>query len=255
MIESSRDPPRHRPSANVIGPVWLAAAVIVSAAPPGCASNSRSDTARTATEQLVVSTALDRAIDALDFAPLAGKDVYLDTTYLEDVVDKNYLISSLRQRMFAQGCRLKADKDQAAYVVEARAGAVGTNRHDVLLGIPAVSAGAPVGPLAGVPLSTPEVAFARSTDQKAVAKVGCFAYDQRTGERYWQSGMFPVTVNAKDAWILGAGPLEHGSMREHTRVAGSPGRFWRRKKEPEPPPPKISLSAKAVFEEPPVVRR
>ncbi|HVC93531.1 MAG TPA: DUF6655 family protein, partial [Pirellulales bacterium] len=139
MMDSSRVPPRHGSQAIVFGPVWLAAAFIVSAAPPGCASKSRSDTARTATEQLVVSTALDRAIDAIDFAPLAGKDVYLDTTYLEDVVDKNYLISSLRQRMFAQDCRLKDDKDQAKYVVEARAGAVGTNRHNVLLGIPAVS--------------------------------------------------------------------------------------------------------------------
>jgi len=233
--------------------VWLAAAFIVSPALPGCATTSRSDTARTATEQLVVSTALDRAIDAIDFAPLAGKDTYLDTTYLEGVVDKNYLISSLRQRMFAQGCRLKADKAQAGYVVEARAGAVGTNRHDVLLGVPAVSAGVPVGPLAGA--SIPEIAFAKSTDQKAVAKVACFAYDQRTGQRFWQSGMFPVAVDAKDAWILGAGPLEHGSMHEQTRVAGSPSRFWRRKKELEPPQPTTSVSAKVIFEERPVMRR
>ena len=83
--------------------VFLASICLAAA---GCGTTKWSDTPRTATEQLLISTAVDRAIDGMNFKPLAGKDIYLDTTFLEGIVDKNYVISSLRQHMLAQGCIL-----------------------------------------------------------------------------------------------------------------------------------------------------
>ena len=40
---------------------------------------------RNATEQLLISDAVDRSIAVIDFAPLAGKTVYFDTKYLVTV--------------------------------------------------------------------------------------------------------------------------------------------------------------------------
>ena len=102
----------------------------------GCGTTRSSDTARTATEQLLISDAVDRAIQSVSFAPLAGQTVYLDDSKLSDVVDKNYIVSTLRQHMLASGCILRDTRDQADFVVEARAGAVGTDRNDLLFGIP-----------------------------------------------------------------------------------------------------------------------
>lgn len=231
----------------IVAGLWFAAA--------GCGTTKWSDTSRTATEQLLISTAVDRAIDNMNFKPLAGKDAYLDVSYLEGVVDKNYVISSLRQHMLAQGVVLLPDKESATYIIEARSGAVGTNHHDVLLGIPALSVpGSSLMP--GVPSAIPEIAFAKTTDQKGVAKIAAFAYNQQTGQPVWQSGVFPVVSNAKDTWILGTGPFQRGSIYDGTHFAGSRLLFSRKNRnEPPMPKPDIPITAEAVFEERPMMAR
>lgn len=231
----------------------LLASICLAAA--GCGTTKWSDTPRTATEQLLISTAVDRAIDGMNFKPLAGKDIYLDTTFLEGIVDKNYVISSLRQHMLAQGCVLAPSKEHATYVVEARAGAVGTNHHDVMVGIPALSLpGASMMP--GVPSAIPEIAFAKTTDQKGVAKIAAFAYNQKTGQPIWQSGVFPIVANAKDTWIFGTGPFQRGSIYDGTRFAGSRLLWGKRNRGAPEPQHEIPLTAEAVFDErPELVKR
>ncbi|HUY89601.1 MAG TPA: DUF6655 family protein [Pirellulales bacterium] len=221
----------------------------------GCGTTKWSDTPRTATEQLLISTAVDRAIDNMNFKPLAGKDVYLDTAFLEGITDKNYLISSLRQHMLAQGCVLAPSKELATYVVEARAGAVGTNHHDVMLGIPALSLpGASLMP--GVPSAIPEIAFAKTTDQKGVAKLAVFAYNQKTGQPVWQSGVFPIVTDAKDTWIFGTGPFQRGSIYDRTHFAGSKLLFSRKHRKATEAKHEIPVTAEAVFDErPELVKR
>jgi hypothetical protein len=105
----------------------------------GCGTTRMSDTLRTGTEQLLLSAAVDRSISEMDFSILNGKDVFFDPQYLKGVSDEGYIVSSIRQRLLAEGAFLKAVRDEATYVVEARAGAVGTNRQDVLIGIPQTS--------------------------------------------------------------------------------------------------------------------
>jgi hypothetical protein len=219
--------------------------------PLGCGTTKWSDSARTATEQLLISTAVDRAIEQIDFTPLAGKNVYFDPQYLEGIVDKNYVISTMRQHMLAQHCILNPDKQTADFTIEARAGAVGTNHHDVLLGVPALSL--PTGALTGVPSAIPEIPFAKSTDQKGVAKIACFAYSNTNGQAVWQSGVYPVVCNAKDTWFLGTGPFQRGSIYDGTRFAGSRLMFSRRKRTPDPPKLLLSLADAKYFDDLPFV--
>lgn len=232
---------------------FLGVSLLLAAA--GCGTTKWSDTPRTATEQLIISTAIDRAINNIDFKPLAGKTVFFDAQYLTGVVDMNYVISSMRQRMLAQGCVLKINKDEADYVVEARAGAVGTNQHNVLIGIPAISVPT-AGLMPGVPSAIPEIPFAKTTDQKGVAKIAAFAYNQHTGQAVWQSGTFPVVSNAKDTWFLGTGPFQRGSIYDGTHFAGSRFLFSRRRKrQVAPVDPDVPVTAQAVFQERPVLAR
>ena len=92
----------------------------------GCGTTKWSDSPRTATEQLLISDAIDRAISEIDFSVLADAKVYLDTRFIITVLDQNYVISTLRQHMLASGCIIQDKPDDATYVVEVRTGSIKT---------------------------------------------------------------------------------------------------------------------------------
>lgn len=201
--------------------LWLrlAIAVLPCAVAFGCGTTKWTDTRRTATEQVLLSSAMDRAVSQLDFRALAGKDVFLDPQFIKTSTDWEYLVSTLRQHMLASGCVLRDKKDEADYVVEVRVGAIGTDRHELLFGVPATELPSLV-PLAGVPRAVPEMPFVKKTEQRGVARIAMFAYNSRTGRPVWQSGAIPVESTAKDLWVLGAGPFQRGSIYDGTKFAG-----------------------------------
>jgi hypothetical protein len=186
----------------------------------GCGTTRQTDTQRAATEMLLVSQAVDQAVAQIDFAPLKDKTVFLDVQYLDPTtVDKGYLISSLRQHLLAHGALLRDDKKEAVYVVEPRAGGIGTDRHNMLVGTPQLSLPAV---LPGMPTQLPEIALYKKTDQKGVAKIAVFAYNRVNGRALWQSGRVEEVATLKDRWLFGAGPFSDGSIRQRTELAGSP---------------------------------
>jgi len=184
----------------------------------GCGTTKWTDTRRTATEQLLISDAMERAVARLDFRAVAGKKVYLDSKPLSGVTDSAYLISTLRQHMLASGCQLM-DRDTADYIAEVRAGAVGTDRSELTFGVPATQIPSML-PVPGLPPSLPEMPLATRTEQRAVVKIAVFCYNVHTGRPVWQSGIVPMESRAKDIWLLGAGPFQRGNIYEGTSFAG-----------------------------------
>ncbi len=185
----------------------------------GCGTTKWTDTRRTATEQILLSSAMDRAVSQLDFRALAGKDVFLDPQFIRGATDSGYLISTLRQHMLASGCVLRDKKEEADYIVEVRTGAVGTDRNEVLYGVPATELPSVVA-VTGVPRALPEIPFVKKTEQRGVAHLAMFAYNSRTGRPVWQSGTIPVESTARDLWVFGAGPFQRGTIYDGTRFAG-----------------------------------
>jgi hypothetical protein len=195
--------------------VWSIASLMV-----GCGTTRSTDTTRTATEQLLISDAIDRAVQTVNLHTLAGQTVFLDDTRLGDVVDRNYLISTLRQHLLANGCQLRDKREDAAFVVEARVGAVGTDRNDLLFGVPSITVPQifPVQPVPGAAI--PEIPIAKRRDQRGIAKLAVFAYHRETGTPVWQSGLVHQESSANDVWILGAGPFQRGTIYDGTAFAG-----------------------------------
>jgi hypothetical protein len=210
-------PPRIQPRP---GPCWGLAAIL--GLMLGCGTTRMTDTQRTATEQLLISNAVDQVVSQLDFRVLAGKPIYFDPQYLDGSVDRGYVISSLRQHLLACGCILQEDRSKAVYVVEARAGGIGTDRHSLLVGIPQMTIPTFVPGLPPLPAQVPEIPFAKKTEQKGVAKLALFAYNRQTGQPLWQSGVVESESTAKDLWLLGAGPFQKGTIRVGTGFAGDP---------------------------------
>ncbi len=184
---------------------------------------------RSATEQLIVSDAVDRAVAQIDFGPLAGTTAYLDTRYVKEVkgtgfVNADYILSSLRQQMTAARCLLVDKPEDAQYVVEVRVGALGSNDHEMNYGIPAngaiSSASSLVTTVPAVP-AIPEISLAKKNELLAVAKLAIFAYDRQTKQAVWQSGLSRAESKAKATWVLGAGPFERGDIFDKPQFAGS----------------------------------
>jgi len=207
---------RVRPSRLVAGIAFIVLALSLA----GCGTTRMTDTPRAATEMLLVSQAADNAVAQIDFSPLSGKTVYLDATGIEkEVVDKGYLVSLVRQQLVGAGAMIQDDKQRAEFVVDMRIGGLGTDRHSVLVGTPAVQLPSVVP---GLPTNVPEIALMKKSDQRGVAKVAVFAYNRITGRALWQSGTVEATSQVKDTWVFGAGPFSRGSIRKRTELAGEP---------------------------------
>jgi hypothetical protein len=191
-------------------------AFLLAALTCGCGTTRVSDTTRTATEQLLISRSIDDTVSNLDFRLLAGKRVFLDPQYLDGVTDKGYLISSLRQHLLACGCLLQEERKNATYVVEPRAGSVGTDRNDLLVGIPQTTIPSLMPGMPGGVI--PEIPLAKKTNRRAVAKIAVFAYNRVSGERISQSGTLESVCDQRDSWLFGAGPFRRGTLIEGTEV-------------------------------------
>ena len=183
----------------------------------GCGSTRTTGTARTGTEQLLLTNAWDKALSKVDFRPLTGVPVYLDTANAT-AIDQGWVVSSLREAMLTQGVLLREKRETAQFIVEARIGAYGTDDDDFLVGIKQTTIPATV---TGIPTGTiPELPLFKRTRQQAVAKLALFAYDRASGQMVWRSGTMLDSSDNKDVFVGGFGPINSGSIRDGAEVAG-----------------------------------
>jgi hypothetical protein len=190
---------------------------LASTAAAGCGTVKTSGTARTATEQLLLTNAWDSALQKVDFRPLAGVPVYLDTSNAS-AIDQGWVVSSIKQAMLTQGVLLRQKAEQAQWVVEARIGVYGTDANNWLLGIQQTTVPQTI---TGVPTGTiPKIPLIEKQDQRGIAKLALFAYDRSSGQLVWNSGTMLAISTAKDVQFLGIGPIQSGTIRPKTELFG-----------------------------------
>lgn len=218
----------------------------------GCGTTTQ----KLGTEQLLMSDAVDNAISRIDFRYLYGRKVYLDTQYIKTIkgvgfVNADYIVSSLRQQLTAAHCLLQEDAQSAEIIVEPRVGALGTDGHEITYGIPQSNALATAATvLANVPAPTiPEISVGRNVANAGIAKVIVFAYDRETREPIWQSGVAKAESTSSSTWLLGAGPIQKGSIYGGYRFAGqSLTQEQLEKLGGEPPVERVGYDREHVFD-------
>jgi hypothetical protein len=178
----------------------------------GCATQKESHTPRTGVEQLLTSSAIDQSLDRVDLSPLRGSQVFLETKYL-DCVDKNYVIVSLHHRLLRGGARLVDKPESADVIVEVGSGAVGTDAQELFVGIPEI----PLPPPS--PIAIPRLAFLTRSKMNGTAKLLVLAYDARTRAPLIQSGVMLARSDLQNWNILGAGPVQSGSVPDQIVAA------------------------------------
>jgi hypothetical protein len=172
--------------------------LLVLAGVAGCSSSRESEPPRTATEELLISTAVDDALEQLHLDIPPGTRLWVDAANF-DGYDQKYAVGAIRNHLLRQGARLVAERKDADAVVEIRSGALSTNKKDMLIGIPSMDL--PV-PLAG-DAKTPELSIVKEVDEKGVAKIGLTAYDAKTGELAPYSPAEPVYgFSDRSRWVV-----------------------------------------------------
>ena len=171
----------------------------------GCSSMKRSDTARTGREQLLISNAVDQSLSKCDFTAFHGARVFVEEKYLDGVVDKGYVISSIRHRLMMNGATVAAKPEEADAVVELRSGGIGTDNADSYVGIPEIV-------LPGM-LTLPEVRFWQRSRQSALAKIGILAYDTKNHEMLGAGGVTAAISDDSNMFFMGIGPWQRGSAK------------------------------------------
>jgi hypothetical protein len=150
----------------------------------------------------------------VDFAPIAHAKVFLETKYL-DCVDKNYVIVALHQRLLMHQCTLVEKLEDANVVVEVASGGVGTDRHELFVGIPEI----PLPPPS--PIAIPKLALFTRTKAMGTAKLSVVAYDASTKRAVINSGYSLARSDHQNWNVLGAGSVQGGSLT--TEIAQATG--------------------------------
>lgn len=150
----------------------------------GCETQEVTGPPRSATEQLLLSTAADRAMATANFNIFSGRNVYLDFTYF-DSYDSKYAEGEIRDALSRAGALLVPDAKSASVIVEARSGAFSTDTNGTFFGIPAIPL--PVPSTAEVP-ELPQVAFYDRQTQISYAKFALLAYSSQNYAHIYSSG-------------------------------------------------------------------
>lgn len=175
----------------------------------GCTTAATTNTPRTATEQLLISNAVDGALDKVSFAPFAGARVFIEEKYV-DGVDSKYLIASVRHRVLQAGGKLVDKADNADVVVELRSGGIGTTTAKSYLGTPEIA-------LPGM-ISIPELRLVERSRQSGTAKVGLVAYDASTKEVLGAGGVTLDRADDNNWFLAGIGPLQTGTVKDEIEL-------------------------------------
>lgn len=228
----------------------------------GCGTTQQ----RTGTEQLLLSDSIDRTVDQMDFGVLSGKSVYLDTTYVRPVkgvifANSDYIISALRHKLTTSGCLVRSNRDEADYIIEARVGALGTDSLEVTYGVPAsstISQAASLVASAPIVPSIPEMSVGKRNASMSTSKIVAYAYHRESGTPVWQSGAAISKSDSRDTWVMGAGPLQRGTIHDGAKFAGMTIRmpkFLRSKKNEPHQPSDVTIADAHQFVHPAVLEQ
>lgn len=166
----------------------------------GCGSRRVTDSPRTGSEQLIISAAVDTAVQQLDFSFLEDRRVFIDDRYVERL-DKPFVVASVRSRAWQAGVIVVSDREECDYVLELRSGAVGVDRTDLIIGIPETAIPSPGGAVA-----LPEAALYKSVRQTGVCRLSFVAYRRDTNEMFYAGGPAYGFADERSWWVFGAGP-------------------------------------------------
>lgn len=140
----------------------------------GCTSIRVTSPTRSSQELLLISTAADRAAEALAAQVPSNLTAYLDMSGFA-AQDAAYGEAAIKDALLRHGVRLVADLGKADAVILPRTGDLSTDERQTLLGIPSLPT-----PFMTTPL--PPLSLYQESEAKGIAKFAATVYDPKTGK-------------------------------------------------------------------------
>lgn len=167
----------------------------------GCGTLRDTQPGRTATEQLLISTAADRAVAMFPSDKVKGKAVFVDVTNLE-ANDKAYVVQLVRDNVERGGGSVAAAADKCDILLSVASGALSVDRRAYMFGLPAIPL---VIPGAGT-MQTPELNIFKLELNRGKAKMLFTATDAKTSQLLWETPLCYGLSKHTSMWLLLTGP-------------------------------------------------
>jgi hypothetical protein len=140
----------------------------------GCAVSTKvTPTERSSIEQQLLTRSLERAIAQIDVRKFTGKTLTVDLYGLTN--DRDFAKEFVVTRLQENGARVIPDAQKADVQSKFFLSALGVDRSEGLLGVPAFAI-----PVIGVPI--PEIALFKSVRNRGIAEIQMYAFDSRNGK-------------------------------------------------------------------------
>ena len=143
----------------------------------GCGDPSITNTGRNAVQELLLSHAVERGLDQMDFRPLKDKKVVLDYVYLAPQTYKEYFQACAETCLYANGATITSKADEADYIVRLYVGVLATESDKWNLGTPAL----PIPlPDTNLNFSIPELSLVKRVMRSGMVRFSALVLDAKT---------------------------------------------------------------------------
>lgn len=102
----------------------------------GCSAPETTNTKRSLIEQLLISSVVERGMKSMTFKDYAGKNVFMDYTYLAPQTDKEFLQGYVEMHLSRNGLIVVKDRKDADMVLQFLCGVLATEQRRILIGTP-----------------------------------------------------------------------------------------------------------------------
>jgi hypothetical protein len=147
----------------------------------GCAFSSRVETPRSSWEQILATTAIDRALKQVEWPEVDGKSVFVEVGPPGDVLDDLYLQRSIEVALADRGAQIARNAEGAEYLLSCLVGAIGLDISGRFMGLMGSQGGF-------IPFTIPELALYKNTLRRGVAKTEIYLVDLETKKIIHHSG-------------------------------------------------------------------
>ena len=137
----------------------------------GCTTPWVTNTQRSAVEQYLIATTVERAVANAGLWKFAGKKVFLDYGYLAPQVDKAYVQGMLEMELSKAGCVIVAKQELAEIMIQPLCGVLATDHDSWIIGTPSLPI--PV-PYTDLTFAVPEIPLLKRVKRMAY---GHFAFN------------------------------------------------------------------------------
>jgi hypothetical protein len=155
----------------------LIMAAIAAFAITGCTEPSITNTGRNAVQELLLSCAVERGLDQMDFRPLNGKKVVVDYVYLAPQAHKEYFQACAETCLYTSGATIVGKAEEADYIVRLYVGALATESTHWNIGTPTLPV--PI-PDTSLNIAIPELSLVKRITRNGVARFSALVLDAKT---------------------------------------------------------------------------